>query len=1144
MQQINTMENSSSSLILPLDNLFENMQPFDKLLEIFSKDSFDLSLYNAIGTSSALIVASLVRDNKNAFIITSSEGEAQKFFANLNEILPSFKERLFIFPDSTVVPYEKISPPVELVSEHINILQKLIKNPYNIIIANVRALFNPVISKEILTANITNLQVGDKLNFSSFREKLIFFGYSVESTVDMVGEVSFRGGIVDVFSPLNAYPLRIEFIGNNISSIRFFDPATQLSINKVNSCSISPVSHILLNIETSKRIVENVETLTKKRKIQLSEILINDIEKVNRCERFSGIEHYLPFSREREYTLLDYIDDDFTFFSLDSPAIREAIKTFKAETEEIYEIERKKGEILPFNFLRHINETEKKLYGLNKIIRLERLPLSENKENNFSLPIKQAESLYSSDFKGVFRNYLADGGTVFIASKQKKRVREIIEGFSFNLLTQNIIIEDMYLSEGFSIPSKNFTLLTDRELFGWKGIHKHFKRFKESIPIKSIEDLKEGDILVHYNYGIGIYRGLVIVPDAEGNEKEYLLMEYAKGDKLYVPPERINMVNKYQGDSEHINLSRLGTAEWERVREKTKKGAKELAEELLKLYAKREVSIGNKFSKDTPWQHELELSFPYEETPDQISAIKDVKTDMEDRKIMDRIVTGDVGYGKTEVAIRATFKAIMDGFQVALLVPTTILANQHFETFKERFAPFPIEVSVLSRLIPLRLQKKTIKNIEEGKIDLVIGTHKLLSNNITFKRLGLLIIDEEHKFGVKQKEKIKKLRENIDVLTLTATPIPRTLSMLISGIRELSHISTSPEGRKPVKTYVMPYDPNVIRDAIKFELTRGGQVYYVHNRIHDIMKVKDDLIKILPDAKIGIAHGRMSEDEIDEVMTAFLKGEIDILLCTTIIESGIDIPTVNTIIIDDADRLGLAQMYQLRGRVGRSNRRAYAYFLYPSSRMIDRKAFERLSAIKDFVELGTGLKVAMRDLEIRGAGNFLGSEQHGYLRAVGYHLYVQLLKEAINELKKEGKNNEELPEFPLSGYIPSSYIRDDGERLSAYQELVSIKNLNELRKLIEEFNDRYGKPPEELLKFYNNLELRLIAYNKGLDAVKLEEGLIFFNFDNEKLNIKVDNVSKIVKKFGEKIRFKPDAIIVRKDKLEFSEVVRGVMECL
>jgi transcription-repair coupling factor (superfamily II helicase) len=1129
-----------------LKGLFDDFSLFDELSNILTKDSFNISLYNVIGASSALIISRFIESCENILVITNSDNEAGKVYANLNELLPEdFKEKLLLFPDANIVPYEKISPPIELVSEQINVLSELISSKQNIVISTVRALFNPVISRKDLSRNILKLSVLSEINLIELKERLLSYGYSPEVTVERVGDVSFRGGIIDIFSPSNRFPLRVEFIGNTISSIRFFDPSTQLSTGKVQAVEILPVSYLILNKETSEEIVKNVEAFIKKNGISLSDILVEDIEKIKSLVRFSGIEHFLPFTRKEESTLLSYMDDDSIVFTINLPNAKEAAKALKAEANEIYEIENRKKEILPLNFNKYINDTERKLFALKRVLKLESLPLSKGCGNKFALPLKAAESLYSSDFKGVINSYLASGGTVFIASKQKNRVKEILEGFGFDLSAQNIIVKDLYLSEGFSFPTKNFTLLTDKELFGWKGVHKHFKRFKESIPIKSIEDLKEGDILVHYNYGIGIYRGLVVVPDAEGNDKEYLLMEYAKGDKLYVPPERINMVNKYVGDAESFTLSRLGGAEWERVRERVKKGTKEIAEELLKLYAKREISQGRQFSKDTPWQHELELSFPYEETPDQLKAINDVKMDMEEKKIMDRIVTGDVGYGKTEVAIRSAFKAIMDGFQVALLVPTTILANQHYETFKERFTPFPVEISLLSRLVPAKLQKKVIEDIREGKVDLVIGTHKLLSSEITFKKLGLLIIDEEHKFGVKQKERIKKLKEDVEVLTLTATPIPRTLSMTISGIKEISHINTSPEGRKPVKTYVMPYDPEVVRDAVKFELTRGGQVYYVHNRINDIERVKGELLKFLPDVKIGIAHGRMLEDEIDEVMTSFLKGDINLLLCTTIIESGIDIPTVNTIIIDDADRLGLAQLYQLRGRVGRSNRRAYAYFLYPTSKPLEEKARLRLDAIKNFVELGSGLKVALRDLEIRGAGNFLGSEQHGHMKAVGYHLYVQLLKEAIYELK-EGNNKKEkaLPEFPLAGYIPSFYIRDDGERLSAYQELVSSKNLSELKKLEDEYCDKYGKPPNELKKFYNNLELRLIAFEKGLSAVKLEEGLIFFNFDNERLNVKVENISKLVKKFGNKIRFKPDAIILRKEEIEFNEAVREVMECL
>jgi transcription-repair coupling factor (superfamily II helicase) len=1147
MQQINTTEETDSELYL-LRCLFSDIPPFNKIEDLLKNKSYDKRIFNVIGASSSLIISLFSKFKENKLILVNGEAETQKIYANLSEILSDEDKRnLLIFPDSTVIPYEKISPPYDTTGEQLNVLYKLLTDDSNIIVAPIRSLFNPVISDIELKKSIINLFLNSEISLDNLRNNLISYGYSVEKSVERVGEISYRGGIIDIFSPTEKYPARIEFTGNIISSIRFFDPITQLSINKTDTYIIIPMSHFILNEGTARETINNIKDYSTKNKVSLNEIVINDLEKISQNARFSGIEHYFPFVRSKEYTLIDFFNDDSIVFYQNLEDLNEIIKSHRIEATEIYGIEREKKEVIPINFLDLLTETSKKIKKIKKVIRLDKLPLSETSQENYALPIRVAESILSGDFKGILNQYLSDKGTVLVATKQRKRVLEIIENLGFNLSLNQIVIEDLYLNEGFFYPNKKLALITDRELFGWKSSHKHYKRFKEGIPIKSIEDLKEGDILVHYSYGIGIYRGLTVVPDQDGNKKEFLLMEYSRGDKLYVPPERINMVNKYVGEPESLTLSSLGTAEWERVRERAKTGAKELAEELLKLYAQREISKGHSFSSDGPWQHELELSFPYEETPDQLAAIRDVKKDMEDKKIMDRIVTGDVGYGKTEVALRAAFKAINDSKQVALLVPTTILADQHYETFKERFAPYPIEIAALSRLVSPKKQKETIERLKEGKIDLIIGTHKILSRAIEYKRLGLLIIDEEHKFGVRHKEQIKKLRENIDVLTLTATPIPRTLSMAVSGIREISHIDTSPEGRKPVKTYVMPFDPDVVKDAIKFELARGGQVYYVHNRIQDILRVKEEIKKLLPDIRIAIAHGRMVEDEIDNSMTKFLKGEIDLLLCTTIIESGIDIPTVNTIIIEDADKLGLAQMYQLRGRVGRSTRRAYAYFFYPINKNIEKKAFLRLEAIKEFVELGSGLKIALRDLEIRGAGNFLGDEQHGYLRSVGYHLYIQLLKEAIEELKYqkgEIKAPLELTEFPISGYIPSLFIRDDGERLSIYQELVGAKNIEELRKLKDEFVDKYGVFPDEFDKFYENLELRIVASEKGLSSVKLEENLIFFNFNNERLDIKVDSVSNMIKKFGTRIRFKPEAIIVRKDNLEFIDIVRGVIECL
>lgn len=1133
---------------IQLKNIFNSLplvKDWKPLLE--SKEL--INIYNVIGSASSILISSFVLPDKLNLIVVKGEGEAQKLYANLIDLMDlDMRDRLLLFPDSSLVPYEKISTSRDILGEQINVLFELTQNP-KIVIATIRSLFNPVIDKETLINHTIPIKVDSKIDIEDLLRKISWMGYHSEQTVEQVGEMRVKGGMLDIFSPTNIYPARIEFFGDTVESIRLFDPTTQLSVEKVNESFIVPFSHVILSEEIRDRASRQFEIYLKKHSMDLSDSIKLDIEKIRDGCFFSGIEHYLPFMRENEYSLLDYFTLHSPLFKINSPEIRDSIKSFKIESFEIYAIEKDKREIFNLPFSKYFEAIEKKMTQNFCSVNLEPYPLSAEMTDTISLPIRTIESPVVGDYKTIINQYLSQGGRILIATKQKQRVTEILTNLGFDVENGLIKIFDSYLSEGFYFPENKIALMTDRELFGWKRPFKHFRRFREGIPIQSIEDLKQGDVLVHYAYGIGIYRGLAVIKDIEGKEKEFLLMEYARGDKLYVPPERINMVNKYIGEAENITLSSLGTAEWERIREKARKGAEEMAKELLKLYASRETSKGLAFSQDSAWQREMESVFPYEETPDQMVAIHEVKLDMESPKIMDRIVTGDVGYGKTEIAIRAAFKAIVDGYQVALLVPTTILANQHYETFKERFAPYPIEIAPMSRMISPTKQKKTVKQLKEGLVDLVIGTHRLLSQDIKYKKLGLLIIDEEHKFGVRHKELICKLKENVDLLTLSATPIPRTLSMAISGIKEISRIDTSPEGRKPVKTYVMPYEEEAIVNAVQFELARGGQIYYVHNKIKDIHHVHDHLMKLVPELKIGIAHGQMSADEIDQIITEFLEGEINLLLCTTIIESGIDIPTVNTIIIDDADKLGLAQMYQLRGRVGRSTRRAYAYFFYSLEKGISKTALYRLDAIREFVELGSGLKIALRDLEIRGAGNFLGSEQSGHLKAVGYHLYIQLLKEAIEDAKYKNDQSQEpviLPDFPITGFIPSHFVKDEGERLSIYQQLVSVKSKKELLHLEEEFLDKYGHPPKELLEFYKNLDLRILAFEKGLLAVKIEENIVNFTFKSQsnRFNISVNHLSKLVSEFGNRIRFKANSIMIRKDDLLLEDIIRGVLECL
>lgn len=651
---------------------------------------------------------------------------------------------------------------------------------------------------------------------------------------------------------------------------------------------------------------------------------------------------------------------------------------------------------------------------------------------------------------------------------------------------------------GFEMSATRLAVITEGEVFTQRRRRaRRIAKMDYAEKIKDYQDLKPGDYVVHVNHGIGRYAGIETL-EVDGRHKDYLLIQYAGNDKLYVPVEQIEQVQKYIGSEEKKpKVYSLGGSEWSKVKNRVRSSVQDIAAELIQLYAKRQAAKGYAFSKDTPFQREFDAMFPYEETPDQLRSIEEIKRDMERDRPMDRLLCGDVGYGKTEVAIRAAFKAVMDGKQVAVLVPTTILAQQHYETFRERFADFPVEIRVLSRFRTRKEQRETIKGLKDHTVDIVIGTHRLLSKDVQFRDLGLLIIDEEQRFGVKHKEKIKQMKHNVDVLTLTATPIPRTLHMAMIGVRDLSVIETPPENRFPVQTYVLEYSAALVREAIERELARGGQVYFLYNQVHNIDQMADQVRQLVPEARVAVAHGQMPETELEKVMLDFLDGEYDVLVSTTIIETGVDIPNVNTLIIYDADKMGLSQLYQLRGRVGRSNRIAYAYFTYQRDKVLSEAAEKRLQAIKEFTELGSGFKIAMRDLAIRGAGNLLGAEQHGHIASVGFELYSQMLKEAIEELQgKEEKEKSVEPEIELKvdAYLPAEYIRDEKQKIEIYKKIRSVRTLEEARDLEEEIEDRFGDLPEPVINLLRVARIRAYAVQYGIEQVVQEKGEIVIRF--------------------------------------------------
>ena len=700
-----------------------------------------------------------------------------------------------------------------------------------------------------------------------------------------------------------------------------------------------------------------------------------------------------------------------------------------------------------------------------------------------------------------------------IVTEQAERVRQILAEHKLPVSPSDrletggeagVYVLPGSLLGGFKLPEASLMLATDTDIFGHRAHQKPQKRaFKEGLKITSYLELREGDFVVHINHGIGRYAGITRMKGADGAERDYLLLEYDAGDKVYVPTDQVDRVQKYIGSADSPpTVTRLHTGDWARATSKAKKQVQEMAVELIKLYAARKSSTGHALPPDTPWQTEMEDAFPYEETPDQMAAIEDVKKDLEDDKPMDRLICGDVGYGKTEVAIRAAFKVVNAGRQVAILCPTTILAQQHLGTFRERLAAYPVKIEMLSRFVSKAESTQTLRGLEEGTVDIVIGTHKILSKDVNFHKLGLLVVDEEQRFGVTHKERIKQMKKNVDVLTLTATPIPRTLHMSLSGIRDMSLIDDPPEGRMAIKTYVKEYDDELVREVILRELDRGGQIYFLHNRIESISHVTEKIRRLVPSARCEIAHGQMHADDLEDIMLRFEDKDFDVLVCTTIVESGLDIPNVNTIVVDNADRLGLSQLYQLRGRVGRSRRQGYAYLLYRKDKQLTDVAEKRLNALREFSDLGSGYKVALRDLEIRGAGNLLGAAQSGTVSTVGFDLYTQLLSQAINEMRGEPSEGDfELPNvsLPLDALIPGLYIPSEAERILMYKKLTAVRKVEDVQRIQEEFEDRYGDPPRPVWNLLSLLRLRLRCADIGISAIVAEKRRVAVRFSGTHL---------------------------------------------
>ncbi|GIM46046.1 transcription-repair-coupling factor [Collibacillus ludicampi] len=1068
--------------------VIESDPHFLSLKKGFEQGFHEQMVTGLTGSAKHLYMAGLRASLARPFlIITSSMQQSQQVYDDLVELLP--RDSIYLFGERETAILDVMAYSPEQASARLGVLQALIEGKADVVIAPLAALHQPLLPRQVFAQAALTLEVGQEIQLESLISHLVYLGYERVDMVESKGEFSVRGGIIDLFPITKDEAVRIELFDVEIDSIRTFDPNTQRSNEKLQTITLWPIREVIASPERieacgaalAARLKDHQAKITDETlKERLDQYVGSDVEKMGAGVNFPGLLRYVHLLYPSNPTLIDYLPAD-TLYVFDEPGrLREEVKRIEREEAEMETAALEHGEILPGILPRvdrnalFVDKTKDRLF---MSLFMRQIPgISTQNIVNVSSKAMQNFHGQMNVLKSEIERWEKTGYRVlFLAANRERadRLERVLSDYEM----QVDIIEDIRslgirpaiflgnLTSGFELPDLKLAIVTEAEVFTNKQRKaRRIKTISDAQKIKSYQDLRVGDYVVHVNHGIGKYMGIETLV-IDGIHKDYLNIKYAGNDKLYVPVEQIDQVQKYIGGEEkEPKLYSLGGNEWARVKSRVANSVKDIAEELIKLYAKRQAAPGYSFSPDTQWQRDFEAMFPYEETPDQLRAIAEIKKDMEMGRPMDRLLCGDVGYGKTEVAIRAAFKAVMDGKQVAVLVPTTILAQQHYETFKERCAGFPVRVEVVSRFRTKAQVKEVLQGLKDGTVDIVIGTHRLLHKGVQFKDLGLLIVDEEQRFGVSHKEKIKQLKTNVDCLTLTATPIPRTLHMSMLGIRDLSVIETPPENRFPVQTFVVEYSPSLVREAIERELGRGGQVYFLFNRVREIDQMAERIRMLVPEARVVVGHGKMSEEELERVMLEFLEGEADVLVSTTIIETGIDIPNVNTLIVYDADRLGLSQLYQLRGRVGRSNRIAYAYFTYQRDKVLTEVAEKRLQAIKEFTELGSGFKIAMRDLAIRGAGNLLGAEQHGFIASVGFDLYSDMLAQAIRELKGEVEEEKVDPTVELSvdAYIPSDFITDSMQKIEIYKKFVAAKTLQDVTDLEEEIEDRFGDLPQEV----------------------------------------------------------------------------------
>ena len=1129
------------------------LKEFNDIRENITLKTLPVQVTGCIDSQKCHLIHGLGEDFKFKVIVTYNDLKAKEIYEDYR----LYDKDVYVYPAKDIIFYSADIHGNAIVRDRLRILSRLIEKKNTTIIISLEGGMDRLLPLQMVNDRIITLNQESVIKLQDFSASLVHLGYERQAQVEAPGDFAVRGGIIDIFPLTEEAPYRIELWGDEIDSIRTFDVSSQRSIEQVEQLVIYPAAEIIPDESRMRAGIKKIEDEEKQYYKSLREQFkteeaarIHQIiaEFKDNLETFQGsmaMESYINYFYDQTVSFFQYFSNEDTIFFLDEPGrLMEKGEAVETEFREgmIGRIE--KGYILPgqIDVIFGYKEALSFLSGKNTIL----ISTMEVK-NNFFVPKRkydftvQTVASYHKNFEVLIKDlerWKKNKYRVILLSGSRTRAMRLSEDlreYNLNafysddlervLHNGEIMVTYGNLRRGFEYPLIKLVVISESDIFGTERKKKRKKSTYEGNKIHSFTELTPGDYVVHENHGLGIYKGIEKI-EVDKITKDYIKIEYGGGGVLYVLATGLDVIQKYSGsEGRKPKLNKLNSIEWKNTKAKVRGAVKEVAKELVELYAQRQEKIGFQFGPDTVWQKEFEEAFPYDETDDQLTAIEATKRDMESKRIMDRLICGDVGYGKTEIAIRAAFKAVSDGKQVVILVPTTILAQQHYNTLVQRMMDFPVSIDVLSRFRSASEQKKTLERLKKGSLDIVVGTHRVLSADVKFKNLGLLIVDEEQRFGVTHKEKIKQMKKDVDVLTLTATPIPRTLHMSLVGIRDMSVLDEPPVDRLPIQTYVLEHNEEIIREAISRELARGGQVYYVFNRVNGIDEVASMVARLVPEANVAFAHGQMNEHTLEKIMFDFISGEIDVLVSTTIIETGLDISNVNTMIIDDADRLGLSQLYQLRGRVGRSNRTAYAFLMYRRDKMLKEIAEKRLHAIKEFTELGSGFKIAMRDLEIRGAGNLLGAEQSGHMEAVGYDLYCKMLNEAVKSMKGERMDEETYEttvDMDMDAFIPATYVKNEIQKLDIYKRIAEIENEEEMMDMQEELVDRFGDMPSAVNNLLNIAYLKAIChkvYIVGLVHKENEVKLMMY----PKAKLAVEKIPELLSKYNNSLKLIPQA---------------------